>query len=403
MFLFTTELPLFAGLTTRRFAVLVAIIALFIKSKQVRQVWTLMNSKKVRSFFVLILLVACISFIHFLSRNVDNTVATYSEPWFFLYIILYVLVFSLFCAVEFQSLKEFAFVLVGVYLFQTLIIIRGLLNPSFRTFIYETFNNSAGDDRFGKTVEEGTRLMGINLAGAAGSIKMSTAAMSLVLLKMTNQIKTLWFWVFYAIIMLGTVFVGRTGILVEMGLLVPMVLSGKGRMGNLFQIVVVGIILISTIMSVLSLLDPVVSEVLWDWMTESFHASDRAAVNEGVLKGGIPPFSMDFILGTGMETGYTLNGITYDTDSGLIRTYMAYGIIGFILYYLAMFKLLTAHKLHFAPKSINVFFKTCVALAFIIEYKEPFMMKYMFPWAILACMLIFLKDCKLDKQRQGFE
>lgn len=398
LFLFTTELPLLAGLTSRRLAALIAIISLFIKSKQVKQVWKYLDSRRVRSFFTLIFLVALISVVHYLSRDYSNPLATYSEPWFFLYIILYVLVFSLFCAVEFKSLKEFVLVIVGVYLFQTLVVMGGVINPAFRTYIYESFNNIGGDDRFSKTVEEGTRLMGINLAGATGSINMSTAALSLVILKLTNKIQTLWFWILYAIIMLGTVFVGRTGILVEMGLLLPLVLFAKDKIKTLTQISVFIILLVGVLMFVLSTLDPVISDFLWEWMTESFRASNRAEVNEGVLKGGLPPFTIDFIFGTGMDTGYSANGVVYDTDSGLIRTYMAYGIVGFVFYYLAMFKLLMSPKLKAVSRDILLFFYVCVAFAFLIEYKEPFMMKYIFPWSIVTCKLLYLKDSNAKRQ-----
>lgn len=392
MFLFSTELPIAMGITTRRLAIIIAIGVLLLKKKQTMIVWRLLRKQKMSSFFICLLLVTLISLFHYFSRDQGGYAQSFSEPWYFIYIILFILVFSLYCAVEFRSLKEFVFVLVCVYLFQTVIVLRSLVDASFRTHIYESYNNLSGDDRFMDTIERGTRIVGINLAGAAGSVAMSTGALGLVALKVSGKIRTLWFWLLYAIIMVGTVFVGRTGILVEIGLLLPILLQREGRVKNLFYVALFAGLLVIVIMYVLSQVDPLVSEQLVYWMTESFDSSDRARVNEGVLQGGIPPFSVDFIFGTGLETGYSANGVLYTSDSGLIRTYMSYGIVGFILYYMAMFKLLTAPKLRMFGKHMRFFFCVCILIAFIIEYKEPFMMKYIFPQAILACMLLYSKD-----------
>lgn len=391
IFLFTAELPLMLGLTTRRLAVVIAIFVLIAKRQQVKIIWGSINPTKISMFIVSLAFVTIISLLHTFTRTENNPYATYSEPWFFLYIVLYILVFSLFCAVEFKTLKEFVWVLIGIYLFQTVVVLRGLVDPAFRLHIYEAYNNT-GDDRFIKTIEEGTRLMGINLIGAAGSVKMSTASLALVLLYTSRKIKSLWFWVSYMVIMIGTAFVGRTGILVEIALLIPLFLNGKGRAKNILYVLVFASILISAIMYVLSTLDPAVSESLLNWMTESFDSKDRGAVNEGVLQGGWPPFSLEFVFGTGMDTGYSQDGVIYTSDSGLIRTYMAYGVVGFVFYYLAMFKLLTSPRTRKCPREIRFFFGLCIAIAFIIEYKEPFMMKYIFPWAILTCILLYLKD-----------
>lgn len=388
MFLFTTEIPIISILTSRRLAIVIALLRLASKQSQIKSISRLLDVRKVRSFIALLSFACLISIIHVSFRDSGYSNASYFEPWYFLYLFLYVYVFSLFCAVEFRTLKEFVFVICGVYIIQSGIVLGGVLNTGFRMYIYENFY--FGDDRFDKTVTEGLRFIGINLAGADGSVKMSTAILFLVALKLSNNVKSFIFWTVYLFIFVGTIFIGRTGTIVEIALILPIVATGSHKIGKVFQITIISILAVSAVSYLLSLIDPVLSDYLLNWITAIFDEERRAGVSSGVIKQGIPPFSINFIFGTGMDVGYSTGGVTYDSDSGLIRTYMAIGVVGFILYYLSMFKLLTS--VYIERREMRLFFGLCVLLAFAIEYKEPFMLKYMFPQAILTCRLLYVKE-----------
>lgn len=392
-FLFVSEFPLAMGFTTRRVALVLALVTLLVKKEQTMAVWKLLKIKNVKAFFLLLLGVFLINLIHSLTRIDYSHAITYSEPWYYAYIVLYILVFSIYCAVEFRNQREFVCVLVGVLLFQTLIVVQGLLDPTFRMYIYENFY--AGDDRFEDTVEEGTRLMGIGLVGADGSVKFASAALALMAYKLSSGLKNSLFWLGYSLLIIGTLFVGRTGVLIELALVLVLIIYSENKVRNMLIIAFFSCIVVYSLKTLLSSLDGFVGERILDWLTEGFYSGKRSSINEGILQGGLPPFSVDLIFGTGLDTGYKVGGIRYSSDSGLIRNYVANGIVGFILYYMAIFKLLTALKMNAVPSRIRQFFYVCIAIAFFIEYKEPFMMKYIFPWCIMSCMLLYLKDRSL--------
>ena len=101
IFLFIIEFPLMIGLTTRRLAIIVAIIYIIKNHKRFREIKKIFDHKKITYFFLSLIAVFCISIFHYLMRgeNIDIAV-TYSDPWYFLYIVLYVLVFSIYCAIK---------------------------------------------------------------------------------------------------------------------------------------------------------------------------------------------------------------------------------------------------------------------------------------------------------------
>ena len=86
--------------------------------------------------------------------------------------------------------------------------------------------------------------------------------------------------------------------------------------------------------------------------------------------------------------GYDGNGHFYRTDSGLLMTLMANGIVGFICYYLAMLNLLLLPKMKIIFKE-RLFFLLLISISFFIEFKEAFFLKYIYAWFVLTIMFLW--------------
>lgn len=388
-FCFIIEIPLFAFLTTRRLALVYALVYLLLNEGKVRSVLKYVTFSKIRSFFACFLFLVFICFLHTTTQGTNEKIL-YMEPWYFIYMILYICIFSLYCATAFKDVRSFATVVVANMLVQTFTVFYSFSNPAFQMAVYMFFNTE--DQRLLQTVENGSRIVGFGISGALGSVVISTAAVLLVLLKVKNKIPSTLFYISYFIIFITTLFIGRTGLIVEAVLIVWLVIRGKNGVRNALGIGLLAMLIPFIVQSVMATLSSGAAESYSEWMMEIFSADRLKDINEGVVQGGWPPFTAQMLFGTGIEAGYVYNGVRYASDSGFIRMYTAVGVIGMLLYYIGLYKLLRAPRITVMKPILRKFFFVVILLAFIIEYKEPFMMKYIFPWVILSSEILVLKE-----------
>lgn len=397
VFCFIVELPLFAVFTTRRLAVLYAFAYLIINNGKVRSVLKYITFENIRSFGIYFALLILISLINSAYLRTNDRIL-YMEPWYFVYMILYICIFSLYCATAFRNIKTFTTVLVANMLVQTVTVFYSFINPTFQIEVYMFFNTE--DQRLLQTVENGSRVVGMGLSGALGSVVISTAAVLLVLMRIKNKIPVGPFYLLYFVVFITTLFIGRTGLLVEALLLIWLVIRGKNGTRNALGIGLLAILIPVIVQSVMATLTFGAAESYSDWMMEIFSADKLRDINQGVVQGGWPPFTPQMIFGTGIEAGYMYNGIRYASDSGFIRMYTAVGLVGMFLYYMGLYKLLRAPRIFALKPILKKYFLLVILISFVIEYKEPFMMKYVFPWVILTSQILVLKeDCKCQKMK----
>ncbi len=84
----------------------------------------------------------------------------------------------------------------------------------------------------------------------------------------------------------------------------------------------------------------------------------------------LPPISKETIIGTGVPSGTSGNGITVNIDGGYLRLYVAYGLILAIIFYLFFFSRLLSMCLAFRNKEIRYTMLLMLSLVFIGEFKE---------------------------------
>lgn len=104
----------------------------------------------------------------------------------------------------------------------------------------------------------------------------------------------------------------------------------------------------------------------------------------------VPPISFETIVGTGFSRGRTFSGLICTHDGGYYRSYFGIGLIMATLFYcvlfITMYKMLNKIAIN---KSVKLIFLVYIIICAIIEYKEPFMLKYIpFFLFIIYCMKI---------------
>lgn len=388
---FLAFVPPIMHINLRTTALYLAVTTLVIKSYKTSAVFSLIKKNNIILCFILLALCALLTYYQ-QRTSLFNSLAGRVAPADHLTPFLSIVVISLFCVVEFKSFKQFSYIWICLFIVQSAIILTSVVSYSFRMFIYDHFY--FGDNRFEETIEAGTRIMGIGIYAANGSLVMSTSCILLVALKIRNQISDRLFYACYLLIFSATMFTGRTGMLVELAVFFYYsIFHGRSLKKTFWTVIAVfGVAGIGS--SILSSLDSQTASEIYEWITAAFNEESRESIMEGVEKGGFPPISYDTLVGTGIKTGYVYDGKTYSPDSGYIRSWISLGIFGFCAYYYAIWKLLTASKLRMCPAPIKFFCLFVILIAFIVEYKEPFFMRMRFPLIAFALPLFMAKEQK---------
>ena len=112
----------------------------------------------------------------------------------------------------------------------------------------------------------------------------------------------------------------------------------------------------------------------------------------------LPPLSTETIVGTGVPSGTSGNGVTVIVDGGFFRLYVAYGLILAIIFYVFFLHLIFRVSFSFKNKDIRYTMLLMSALIIIGEIKE---------WSIYASChvtmfflmaLLAYQDLKRTKQ-----
>jgi len=120
------------------------------------------------------------------------------------------------------------------------------------------------------------------------------------------------------------------------------------------------------------------------WAFEFFIYGLKGNFGQDLSSMPISHLSLETFLGTGLVTldGYNASG----HDSGYIHTYYAMGLVFCVLFYLCLAKLfiMQVHK-------FNMYLFLLIIMMFIVEIKEPFIFKYVFPFYIQSILLCSYK------------
>lgn len=388
MFGFLIQFP-FLGINTRWISMLIALITLSIRRKELKDYWALINKRNYNRFLYFTLACALISLYQLLEVSVPNgdTYTRQIQLLHFVYLYLYVFVFSLYCLIVFKSLKDFALIWLAIIITEALSVFLAIASPAVNFVFYSLFS---GDSRFDLQVTVGTRIFGLGIFASYGSIVLSTGCILLVLIWKRLLLSNIPFIILLALIVVATLFIGRTGVIIEIITLGIGIMLTK-RMGGLFSILFIAFVVLNALSLIFDTMDATIVDNFQEWMMGGFDSERRSNTIEGIAGTGFPPFSSEMLLGLGVMRGLDSHGIFHITDSGYIMVYSAIGVIGFVVYYLSIINLLLVPKRKFY-KSERLFFFLLIIIGFVIEYKEIYSMKYIYTWFILTIMLITARD-----------
>lgn len=387
IFGFLFNINLIPHVSSTNICTLIAIVYLFLHKNKVSR-----NLSLFRGSWSYFFIAICLCFTICLVNNAlySNNVGVIDELQLGRLVPLFiqVIAFSIFCLVEFREYEDFAKTMICVFCVQVVAVSLSVTNPEVRMYLYENFY--FGDDRFDYTVEEGTRFMGIALNSSSGSVICSIIIAVLCGMKVLNRIKDGFFWLFVGLFMTMTFFIGRTGVLVEIGMLAYILIYKKKKAKNLSYVIIIVTLVFISINKFLSQMDSQISEVVWTWMTAPFYEEGREHTLSGIVT-HIPSFSKELIFGTNVMRGSLPSGDYVQSDSGYIKMYCALGIVGSFLYYSAYYAILSS-GISRLPREAKYYIYFMISLAFIIEYKQPFFLMHSFTWTILTIGLFFKRE-----------
>lgn len=396
LFGFLFEIPIIGPLTTRRLSLVMAIIGLVLDYEDTKVLIGLLRKNLLRRALWLYIICFLIAFFNVSLASRKSVDAAYFEPWYILYIYLYVFLFAVYSVKEFKNIKYFGYVLFTCFGIQAIVVYASVLFAPIRLVVLQLFNSNFVDE-YEMVVENGSRIMGIGLSFSTGSIICSACGAFLTFMTIKKQLSFTRYLLLYAVLVSMTVFIGRTGVVVELLLLTfVFITQPKFIVKYSLGLVTILLLLILVITNFISNGD-ILNEYIIEWMTAPFTKEGRTNTLEGIHQ-AVPEFSSRFILGTGVMQGRLPQGDYMYSDCGYVMIYSALGIVGAILYYLANLNLYRSVLRNIKERLPKLFILFLIILAFVIEYKEPFMQKYLFSYILLTIGLFQLNNQRYVKK-----
>lgn len=381
------EFELIGPITGRKLCAIICLVYLLFHHQSVRVLLRRASIKNIILFISLQILCMLIVLINDATyRRIG--ISSYVEVHYYIWIILYSLTFPLYFATACKSFREFCFLYIAIMLLESLAVFISAVSPEVRSFFYQYFYE--GDNRFDNTIYWGTRIIGIYLHSSIGSIILAVACALLILLVMQREVGPIPFFLIYGLIGAATFLVGRTGFLLEIIFLSAFFILEKGfsrKFAMLIGLIIIGLVVGGLVLSSIA---PNISKIITTWALELFNPETRTNTLDTLTSMRIPEFSENMILGTNVTLGVLPNGSIMESDSGYAKTYCAIGLVGFILYYISIIVLFRSWIPN-QKRRVKSFILLCAAVAFLIEYKEPYFQKYVYTIFYITT-IIFLSN-----------
>lgn len=392
-FCFLFEFRLGIGVTTRRVVLMIAVLYVLKHIGRFKKKICILPQKAILLSICTILLVALIVLINRVNyRTVSKN--TNMNMRYILYIVFYVYFFAMYCICRFDSAVSLCKTYIAVIRFQSFAVFGAALNTDFRVFLFKnTLADQYAEDML-EAVLAGSRICGIQLMASAGSLTLCTGCILLLYLIINNYISNRYFLLNFGMIAAATMLIGRTGFYMEI-LLFPVYLIGYKSHRKYVSLAAAALLMIMVLSCAAGRLDRWVIAYYKRWIGEIFYSDRLRQTLQWIGASKVPAFSKEMLLGTNVLKGILPTGFIMGADSGYARMYCAIGLIGCILYYGSFFIVYMAMACKIKNRKNRIYYLVCVLFTFIIEYKEPFFMKYFFPFIILVIgMFMVLQERK---------
>lgn len=298
-------------------------------------------------------------------------------------------VFPLLVCQTFRSFDEFCRTQLSIIVFQSMVAIIARLNKPFRMYIYHHFT----DDPSGRmldNMEKGVRVCFIGNMGAGASWILFVGCIICTYFAIKEK-KSVYL-VIYALIMLSMMFVGRTGLYMALILLVFLScysISVRGHIRLVRALLFVGICgALAIVAYILFAPESYLKSTTIKWVGEIFiKGAKEGSTIDILIDMGIPPLTWETFWGTGIVTGITQSGLSIYSDVGYVQHYMAFGLVGALLYYGWAYGFFARGIRKVQDKQMRLVLWIFLAFIVFVELKEPFLRKT--PNAMVLATMIF--------------
>ena len=400
IFGFIANVNFMGPLTSRRIVIFVAVIEIIIRWGEARLLFR-PDFKKMRIALVFLFGCYLITFFHSLGA-IHSEFSRYFSPRSLVVMLIGVYALGVWCLLEFKTLERFLKVLVAVIILQSFFTYISAVYQPFRIYVAEHFMSDSYLDRSQNVVYGyGGRAAGVGIAWSMGSLVLAYGCFALVILRRYSYLNTLWFAAFYAIIMGATALMGRTGLVAELALLLYYGVSeGKGisisKVRNVLGLVIVAFLTVFILGKVFSRYEAGVAESTQEWMMAFTDMERVESISNNVVDEGFPPFSLDFVFGTGLMLGQ-YEQYFFTADSGYIRSYTSVGVVGMFLFYMGVLCLILSTIYKRVPKTSRRLMWVGILILYVVEYKEPFILMTVYVWQLFTIGLFMSRDAKVKE------
>ena len=270
----------------------------------------------------------------------------------------------------FHDRDEFMHAILVVTLFQCIIILGGMLNDDIRYFVDEIYNqNEYFDYSLYRTKGYPG---GIACITSTGSLQISMGIIA-CLHFIQNKAKNIKYMICFAFISVMMTAVSRTGLVIAIvgavlifreSLYIP-----SKKLGKLVLTTCAGMFIACIGILVFDIGD-FITDMFRRVLKGNIGAFFNAYFNADTTI--IPGLSFKTMIGTGILSGTSGNGVSVNADGGFVRTYVALGLpLCMIFYYgiIILFKKIISYT---KDKSIKAVLLCCCLIFWIGEFKEPF-------------------------------
>jgi len=292
----------------------------------------------------------------------------------------------------FKSFHEFLTALLVISIFQSIVVLFGMLSPKFVQLLYR-YNGNRSFWNY-EVMANGGYHVGLACITSTGALKLSLGYIPCVYDLITRKKHFLPIVIFFILLTFSATAVARTGLFISfVALFFIFFFKARNNGFRKFYIFLVFSLLLSAGI----------------WVIRYFGLSSQLIVqfsrlNSLIEKGSqsffdayfwgdttvIPRISWKTILGTGIVSGTSGNGVTINADGGFIKTYCALGLPMAILYYGFILYLLLKMTLKDKLKEVKWVSIFMIIVLIMGEFKEFFFYMRFY----LVCFFIFQKSAE---------
>lgn len=289
----------------------------------------------------------------------------------------------------FDNEKDFFRVLLWVGIIQTFFIWLCLVNPSFKLTIDATLNKALEFERF-----RGLYAGGVGCITAPGLLRYATGIFACVFF-ILNTRKWYYYLLFTLLCLTGSM-IARTGVLIAIiALLTIMVFFiSNFRLKSIIQSTII-IAFIVAILSVVIIQNADFFEERFSRLFSLIEYGVQDSFLEGYFEGEdtvIPPLNSDTILGIGVTSGISGNGVRINVDGGYIRLYAALGLPIAIVFYFLLYLFMTKVAISQSEKRQRFSLFFLVVCIVVGEFKEYYILNH------YIILIFFVASCLMQRE-----